>query len=200
MRRIGLIAGVLVGAILTIAVSAQANVEAVPLQWLAPLFRSGNTVGCTTATDSVAGCMSGTDHTALTNAVAAVATKANTSAPQFTGAPRISAGGVTGLQIDRQGTFAGTEVLNIDLAIYDDGGAITSPQGRITLTGDGNYTAYLCFALSQGGTYPQTPRNVLCIYPNGDIAMPYLPSSAPAGGSKKLWYDGAAGNVIKYVP
>jgi hypothetical protein len=35
---------------------------------------------------------------------------------------------------------------------------------------------------------------------DGNFQLLNLPSVAPAAGSKKLWYDPAAGNVVKYVP
>lgn len=36
--------------------------------------------------------------------------------------------------------------------------------------------------------------------PDGNLAMPNLPSTAPPAGSKKLWYDPTDGNRVKYQP
>lgn len=52
---------------------------------------------------------------------------------------------------------------------------------------------------ASAGTNPRTPIRLALINGSG-LALPTLISSAPAGGSKQLWYDPSDGNRVKFVP
>lgn len=49
-------------------------------------------------------------------------------------------------------------------------------------------------------SYPATNQASFYVDDNGHIHMPDLPSTNPGAGTKKLWYDPADGNRIKFAP
>lgn len=110
--------------------------------------------------------------------------------------------------ITTAGVVGGANASADDFLIQENGNA------GLTILTPSNAIGQIAFAdaerTNSGGIrYDHTPdrmyfyadaTNQLTLGAAGYIAIPWLPSTPPSAGSKRLWYDPADGNRIKYVP
>ena len=105
---------------------------------------------------------------------------------------------------------AGAVVINSNLGIRTTPGAVLDIQA----TADGADTLMIRAASNPGKLFAIKPESALdtadilywmgagfgTIHIRGPLKLTELPSTNPGAGSKKLWYDPAAGNAVKFAP